>query len=132
MAQQIIAGIEALNQGEHYSGLHLRVEGDAGGFHARVGGIRQFWQLHKEAMQRAGFDASRPVYLATALPKIAIGDSGAGAEGTVQPRMGSPTALGDLLYYASDMRLHQVRRTSPRVCSTIVSRMLLGVCTGIK
>lgn len=108
VAQRIIEGIQLRTSSLNYNGIHLRVEGDASGFSTRVGGIQNFWRLHSEAMDAAGFRDNVPVYLATALPKIALGSSGAGGQEPLRP--GHASALADLTFYAADITRQRVRR----------------------
>lgn len=114
-AQRVTAGISE-RMSTAYNGMHLRVEGDAAGFHNRAGGLERFWQLHVEAMQSAKFDDTVPVYLATALPRIVIGSSGADQDG--RSRAGDPSALTNLLFYASDIVKRKVRPCSRLVLFT--------------
>ena len=70
LASKVLHGITQLHSSTRFNGVHLRIENDAvGDWAASMRGRARMYQMYKQHMIAAGFDASTLVYVASGMLK---------------------------------------------------------------
>ena len=75
LADKVVHGITAEQDGSSFNGVHMRMEKDAADWAIIMGGRARLWQLYKDAMSRAGLEPSTPLFVASGLLKASSEDA---------------------------------------------------------